>query len=310
MFSTLRRPLRPPGTLPRQRTMPLIQVSTTVSSQVHLRIRSSTACSKTGMQEHANDLVVPQQGVYANNGHPSFPIANPLLFGKDMVSATRASSRGVKLWTEFASSLKCVRRSRFRSNGSYHLGSNGNSNSSNSSSSNKAAQSEQPDWGYPRGGLLGASPKPSPSVSAPEKPSVSREEIVVQRTPALDFPESTIEGEQEILIVRLEIPQYPREDRIGVSIPADQQRMQLGVSISLPGFTIVGKREQFMTVHRQREPYLERVRFDLIPRSPGPGPASKVIRADFWLNNSCVGSVSASTIIVPTGLSRFAAANL
>ena len=37
---------------------------------------------KTGMQEHANDLVVPQQGVYANNGHPSFPIANPLLFGK------------------------------------------------------------------------------------------------------------------------------------------------------------------------------------------------------------------------------------
>ncbi|MFT3859085.1 MAG: hypothetical protein QM742_16820 [Aquabacterium sp.] len=32
-------------------------------------------------QRQANDLVVPQQGVFAANGHPSFPIDDPLVYG-------------------------------------------------------------------------------------------------------------------------------------------------------------------------------------------------------------------------------------
>ncbi len=35
---------------------------------------------KTGAQDVANDLVVPREGVYAPNGHPSFPIPKPLIF--------------------------------------------------------------------------------------------------------------------------------------------------------------------------------------------------------------------------------------
>jgi hypothetical protein len=31
----------------------------------------------------ANDLIVPRESVYAANGHPSFPILNPLLYSRD-----------------------------------------------------------------------------------------------------------------------------------------------------------------------------------------------------------------------------------
>jgi hypothetical protein len=59
--------------------------------------------------------------------------------------------------------------------------------------------------------------------------------------------------------------------------------------------------ERKLTVARQRDPQTERAVFQMTARRPGGAPASREIRADFWLGNSCIGSVTHHTTVVPQG---------
>jgi hypothetical protein len=54
-----------------------------------------------------------------------------------------------------------------------------------------------------------------------------------------------------------------------------------------------------MLIQHPRNPATEKVTFKLQARSPGAAPVTREIRADFWLDNSCIGGLKYTVTILP-----------
>ena len=77
--------------------------------------------------------------------------------------------------------------------------------------------------------------------------------------------------------------------------------VELVVSLSAPGFALEGLRDRHLVVCQPFKADSERVVFRLTALDPGDGPATRVVRADFWMENTCIGSVSRSVTVLPPG---------
>lgn len=221
-------------------------------------------------QPIANDLVVPRDGVYSSNGHPSFPILNPLLY--------RAET-GV--WhSGFFSRPETIAHI------DKYLGMAGDGATVITDQVVAGARDEL------RGTSIGVSP--SEPISEP---------TIVQREPHIDFHELMNEGETSDLVVRLEELDAVSdlESLLDMHFASGQDEVSLTVELGAPGFTIDGDHSLLMTVQRTRNPSTEKVIFKLTANNPGPKPVTCKIIAQFWQANNLIGAVTHSTKVVPKG---------
>jgi hypothetical protein len=251
-------------------------------------------------QPVANDMVVSCDGVYAKNGHPSFPIKSPLLFrpsdsvwhsgffsqpetisqidrhlglaapgGLVMEDKTVAAPARFLIDDMFTETNLRPRRRTFR------------------------GRTEV----IPKGRMTRSRAKPPGS----KKSALTTQEVAVQRKPMIDFHESMREGETYDLMVRLEELRaaIKAEGLLDLAIAAGQDELKLTVELSAPGFDIQGARHAEMTIKRQRDPESEQAVFSLTAKSPGPEPLSREIIASFFDGNNCVGAVKHYTRVAP-----------
>lgn len=223
--------------------------------------------------DSANDLVVPRSGVYSANGNPLFPIANPLLFGKtDRVWHSGFFSRPEvlkRINNHFGiedTIFSVITRGGFRGGGDL------------------------------RDRDLEASGRMDKGSTTDEQQS-----YLLKRDPKIDFPGIVSEGETKTLTVELSEGSSRRsEGLLIIPLGREQSAIELGVSVSAPGFSLKGPREKVMAVRRSRKA-IESVTFELEARNPGDRPVSREIRADFWLDNTCIGAASHTVTVIPKG---------
>ncbi len=220
----------------------------------------------------ANDLVVPCEGVFARNGHPSFPIANPLIFqGAEGVwhcNFLQQERTLKKIKEHFELEPVSIQlpspqlRPRFRGH--------------------RAVPRMDVDFD---------------ALSAEPPRDLTRE-------PHIDFHELVHEGQPNELTVRLE--EALRGGSLGtlsVGLAPGQTSAVLQVTLNAPGFDVTPKGDSTVTLMQVRNPDLERTSFVLTARNPGPNPVRREIRADFWSNGSPIGAVRHVTFVIPKNYS-------
>jgi hypothetical protein len=250
-----------------------------------------------------NDLVVPTNGVFDGNGHPSFPIADPLVFGpRDRVWHTGFFGRREtleRIWRHFGLVVGVeVGRGR------------------DAARTGTAAEAMEPPTlrepprvrrGRRRARPPGPTPAPGPRKRPPVPPTPP---VALARQPFVDFPDVVAEGEATVLRVRLD--EIAAEARIDVDslISVEltwRSEVVLRVTLSAPGFDVAPAAEARMTLKAERDAAAEQASFTLVARFPGVQPKTREIRADFWLGTSCLGAASHRTVVTPknhTGVSR------
>jgi hypothetical protein len=233
---------------------------------------------RTDSGETANDLVVPQQGVYGANGHHLFPIADPLLL-----------DAGNHVWHGgfFQRSDVLARIDQHFDIGPALLDQivDGRIAKARPKKPRPGLRSGA-DAGTGLGFAAGPSPEPQPPP--------------LLRDPLIDFRKIVSEGDTHDLTLILSEP--PRLGPATLVIPLDPGRssVDLGVTIAAPGFSVT-PRERTITVHQPRNETTERASFTLVAGSPGAGPVQREIRIDFWLDNSCIGGASHMVTVLPRG---------
>jgi hypothetical protein len=246
---------------------------------------------------NANDLVVPRDGVFAANGHASFPIMRRLVFdASDHVwhsgyfaerralthimnflapvqeataSDAEARERGPVTFPAWPSAAKRVRRGAKKSGA--------RPTTKRGSRGTREARTRQR--------------------------SSKRSGVRVQRVPHIDFHELVRAGEKNKLTVRLSDIVAP-EDRakaFGVALGRGAAFVTLRVSLSAPGFDVEPGPDRSMKVGRKYDRKKEQVAYQLTAREPGRSIVTKEITADIWLGNSCLGAVTHYTNVAPTG---------
>jgi hypothetical protein len=221
-----------------------------------------------------NDLVVPRDSVFSENGHPMFPIGNALLYRP-----------GDAVWhSGFFSQARTLAHIE------KHLQIGEDGAVVGADQSIAARGTVAPD--SPRGTLRGqvrdrASATPLKAVE-------------ILRHPSIDFRHRMTEGDTSDFIVSLnEMKQA--DDVVSILFAAGQESVQLIVELSAPGFTFEGARAGAMTVKRDADQAMERLIFRLTAKSPGPQPLVRKLIATFWQENSCIGAVTHHTTIFPKG---------
>jgi pimeloyl-ACP methyl ester carboxylesterase len=235
---------------------------------------------RTEAGDTANDLVVPQQGVYGANGHPLFPIADPLLLNASdhvwhggFFARSNVLAR-INRHFEIAPAVVrpaapplMVRRPALRS-------------------------------GYGGSGI--APPVPAAAAAVNELFEAAAEPAQLMRQPSIDFPRVVSEGETHELTVVLAEPPQGLAGALVIPLEPGQTSVDLGITIAAPGFSVT-PRERSMIIHQPRNAATERVTFTLLARTPGPVPLQREIRVDFWLDNSCIGGAAHPVIVMPKG---------
>jgi len=227
---------------------------------------------RTGSGDTANDLVVPQQGVHGANGHPLFPIANPLLLDP-----------GDHVWHG-----GFFTRADVLSRIDQHF---------------EIEPAGDAVGGAEAGEVRPKSPRPglrSGIGFGPPAPETAPEPAQLMRDPTIDFPRVVSEGETHQLTVILSETARLVPRTLVIPLGPGQSSVELGVTLAAPGFS-VSPREGSVTLHQPRNATTERVSFTLVARSPGAAPAEREIRVDFWLDNSCIGGASRPVTIIPRG---------
>jgi len=269
---------------------------------------------KEGSTWVANDLVVPSDGVHRQNGSPMFPIADPLIYDKsDHVYHNDffAQPRTIERLQEFldsadtAASVESLPGFPFDSGGmgSEHRVTDVEEEMLEGEGGNGGGYDDSDDE-YDEG-FRGATPsKPSggrglPYVEEAAEPPLSAVEL--RRTPDIEFHEQVTEGETWPLVVRLKesVSTEQTEDEIRFALASGQESVPVTVLLSAAGFTFKPAKAS-MTVKREREVRLEKVTFELTAR-PTKMPVKRTIHADFFLDNSIVGSVTHYTHVIPKG---------
>jgi hypothetical protein len=257
----------------------------------------------------ANDLIVPRDSVWADNGHPSFPIANPLLYAREdgvWHSGFFAEQRTIDHIEEFFEIKKkglILKPLKDRV---------------------VVQRIEEPE--HPTRGIIipdTAKEKPQEGeirienmgdfearpflrggegidfkatmIEAPQKPEV------VQRTPLIDFHEVVFEGQPNDLVVRLaDIAEAVNlATALAIEFAAGEEEIPITVELSAPGFQILNSRTAYMTVARRRDAAKESVVFTLVAKRPGDEPVVRKIIASFFRGNDCIGAATHFTNVVP-----------
>lgn len=212
--------------------------------------------------EVKNDLVVPFEGVFQANGHPNFPIRDPVVFGvSDHVwhSGFFAQSK----------TLDAIKR---------HFGS--------------AAPGQSRTQV-----LLGMS---DDHASGSHDTAISRPNLrEIRRTPALTFPAVVTAREVYTLSVRLEeLTLANAANSLGFPLGSSETQTEVHVRLLAPGFDIVGTDRAGMVLHAVRLPRSETVFFQVTPLDPGPEGREGALFVEFWHGGICVGALRHVTSIV------------
>jgi hypothetical protein len=217
----------------------------------------------------ANDLIVPKEGVFERNGHPSFPIVKPLIF-----------SENDRVWH-----CNFFQQPRLLQRVNEHFG----------------AEETVLLADAQRSRLRGEVKPPVPRMRSDEK-AVAKSPADLRREPHIDFREMVHEGEANDLVVRLEEALVNGGAGVlWVALPPGQSSVELPVTINAPGFDVTHSDCAAVKLSAVRDPELEKTTFTLTARHPGPNPVRREIRADFWLDGSPVGSVRHRTFVIPKG---------
>jgi hypothetical protein len=240
----------------------------------------------------ANDLVVPKDGVFAGNGHPSFPILDPLVYREaDAVwhggffSEPRTISHIEKLFEIENEDVvlldQLIASSRKATESVYSGDVNGGGSLET--------------FGILRG----------PNLAGGDAAAQVNPPTVVQRDPAIDFHEAVQEGVPSDLVVRLsEAPEASDiENLLAIDFAAGEEQIEVTVELSAPGFKIMGERTAKMLIKRTRDPETEKATFTLIARSPGERPVARTIVASFFRGGDCLGGVTHVTEVIPAAYS-------
>jgi hypothetical protein len=288
-----------------------------------------------GGKRVANDIVVPQQGVFAANGHPAFPIADPLVYAPgDGVwhTAFFAQPRTIEHITLHLDRVD--RAAGAAASARFELPSAPNAPPSPRLRSSPRAAPEvtlaeptvddafteenldmlsvEAGDASPRGGLRrsgsGASgpapvvPKAAARKRALKKPEATTAETTT-RDPQIRFHERIQAGSTEPLEVILKLPAGGAAPAglMQLVFDAGQDEVELTAEVSAPGFSVVSPRHASLRILRVRDPKLERATFWLKAQDPGSGPVERAIDVTFWRGNDCVGGVTHHTVVVPAG---------
>ena len=253
-------------------------------------------------QKAGNDLVVPCDGVFAANGHPSFPIQNPLRYEpSDAVWHTDFFSRpktvrhilsflgGYRMAAAAAPAMRSARARPDDSRGAL-----------------PTARVSDPAAGVRirlRGGkkLGGGTGQPTLARMAAATPAAGPAEKLLERKPEIDFHEEVTAGKTNELVVRLsDLVTAGAVDNIRVELQPGEEQAEITVSVHAPGFAVEPESAKLL-VRPQRDPELEQAKFNLTARNLGPAPVRREISADFWHRNALVGAVTHITYVVPPG---------
>lgn len=258
-------------------------------------------------QAVANDLIVPRDSVWESNGHPSFPIANPLLYTPgDGVwhSGFFAEQRTIDHIEEFFEIRKkgfVLRPLKDR----IAVVRVGEHEQVRSGLIIPDTAREKPQDGEilftgdfdvrstlrgGGGGELELTPMETPSQ--PE---------MVQRTPEIDFHEVVFEDQPNDLVVRLADIAATKNlsGALNIEFAAGEEEIPITVELSAPGFQVLNSRTAQMTVARKRDAAKERVVFTLVAKRPGDEPVVRKIIASFFRGNDCIGAATHFTNVVP-----------
>lgn len=233
-----------------------------------------------------NDLVVPQQGVFAGNGHPSFSIDDPLVYeAEDGVwhSAFFSQSRTL---AHLAAHMTRV----------------------------AAAQAPAPAERVIRlRGRRARTPKPetvrvpgSPAADGPQHPphgGTVKDMVATQRDPHISFHEQLEAGAEADLTVQLKLPREgaASPDRFTVVFDPGVEEIELEAEISAPGLKVIGPRSRPLTLLRRREPSKEVASFRLKAKDSVASAVRSRIVVTFLRGGEQVGSVTHDTTITPLG---------
>lgn len=233
-------------------------------------------------QALANDLVVPRDGVFAANGHPSFPIPDPLIYAADEGIWHTAFFTDPRTIAHIDAHFDRVRQ---------------------------AALSRRPSFrGAPRGGARGATPVlsyrgPATGKAAPAQRPPAGHDATFARDPQLDFCERLEAGASADLVVRLELPgsEPAPAGRMTLALAAGSDEIELVAELSAPGFSVAGPRHATLCLLRERDAALECASFRLTALDAGNEPLERAIVVSFFRGNDCVGGISHHTVVVPRG---------
>jgi len=229
-----------------------------------------------------NDLVVPKEGVFADNGHPSFPILDPLVF---------SDSDGV--WHGgFFTEPRTIR----------HIEEHLEIGAPAVLFDQAVAGAPDADEGVPplrsvtSEDYIGSLRDGGVNASA----AVSTQEATIQRRPEILFHEAVQEGEPNPLVVKLSemVESTEIEQLLSLGFAAGEEQIELSVELSAPGFTM-DRRSAPVVIKRERDPKTEAATFLLTAKSPGPAPVRREIVASFYRANDCVGAVTHETLVIP-----------
>lgn len=228
-------------------------------------------------QAVANDLVVPKDGVFAENGHPSFPIVDPLVY----------SERDAVWHGGFFSEPRTIQ----------HI----EEHFEIAPQAVAVDQSVQPTR---TGEDLATFDYYIPSLreggdSAP--PDISLVPgVTVERRPEILFHEAVSEGEPNPLVVKLsEVAGTTSvEEYLRLEFAAGEQQIEMSVELSAPGF-ITDARSKPLIIKRERDPGTEEATFVLTGKNPGPAPVRREIVASFYRGFDCVGVATHGTFVIP-----------
>lgn len=232
----------------------------------------------------ANDLVVPKDGVFSSNGHPSFPIVNPLVY---------SDHDGV--WHGgFFSEPRTIEHieEHLRTSAPAVFGRPGCRGGPFEDEDLSPLQSIAIDEYVPS---LRGEPGPPPAGTPPQGSTV-------ERKPEIVFHEAVHEGELNPLVVKLsEIAESAEVEQVlRIEFAAEEEQIELTVELSAPGFTI-DSRSKPLVIRRERDSRSEEVTFLLTAKNPGPTPVRREIVASFYRGFDCVGAVTHETVVIPKG---------
>lgn len=267
--------------------------------------------------EVQNDLVVPFEGVYGENGSNLFPIVNPLIYGPNdhiwhndffrqsrTLEAIKQHFSSVDLRPGATSdNLSPLRPTRIW-RGDYGESTSDSTSAERPEIDFKSMDDFSPDsvegpaapgstqslgMGTPMGGA------PYPALGSSSTP-VPRE---LRRTPEMDFHERVTAGREYDLPVRLD-PERSGKPSISVQLQPDETETRVTVILRAPGFDIIGDDQQTMILKSIRNPDLEQVTFRVKPREPNPAGHECELSAEFWHQNQCVGAIRHVSFVTPS----------
>lgn len=242
----------------------------------------------------ANDLVVPTDGVFSANGHPSFPIAAPLRFGQDDHVWHTGFFAQPRVWDALLRHFTMPDAGTIvRSQGDGEVPPRG-------------ASRGPADEGARRPrfrGLEKVEPRPAPPAAprldpaaTPAAPGASE----LRRDPHIVFHEQVKEGEMNVLRVFLQAPAATGGPGvIAALLEPGATEARVDVTLRAPGFICTAPGATQLTLKPVRDAALEAVTFHVTARSPGLQPRSRELRAEFWQGNTCLGSVCHHTMVLP-----------